>query len=221
MRTISTIVAFATIMILAATTTANAQERTAKVSRWSAGPIVGLNLAHFWGSDFNNDNAHLRVGPHFGGFVTWSNDRHYGVTMELLYSGKGSRYRSNNFLLGDFKSVTRMDYFEMPILFRYFFIQEGMVRPHISAGPSLGFLLMANTESINPDGESRSIRDATNVFDLGMNVGGGVNIRIKKIWINPEIRYNLGVLNAIEDQAVRNGALTFAVGVGFPIGKID
>lgn len=221
MRTIHTLVACAIMMILAATTTMNAQDNTrVKTSRWSIGPKAGLNLSHFWGSDFNNDAARMRLSGQFGAFATWSNDSWFAVSGELLYSGKGTRYRYES-PWGDAVSVTRVDYIEMPILFRFFFVRDGMFRPHASIGPSWGILLLAHSKGLEPvKSDANSFYDTANKIDLGMNVGGGVNIRVgDNIWINPELRYNLGLLNIGENSSVRNGALTFAVGVGFPIGS--
>lgn len=218
MKKITTLVALASIMILAATTT-NAQDKTpTTTSQWSIGPKAGVNLTHFWGSDVNHDFSNPRVAEQFGAFVTWSNDRWYAVSGELLYSSKGSRYKYENFL-GDYKTVTKVSYIEMPILFRAFLKRDGMVRPHLSAGPSLGFLVVANTKGVDPKTDATSFMSNANKVDVGMNFGGGVNIRVKKIWINPELRYNLGLISLAENSSVRNGALTLSVGVGFPISK--
>lgn len=220
MKRFSVLVAVASILFLAGTTDSNAQTETPNVttSQWSIGPKVGMNVAHFWGSDVS-DNAHPRVGEQIGLFVTWSNDRWYAVTGELLYTSKGSRYRSDLPFFEDPKTVTKMSYIEMPILFRAFLIKEGMVRPHLSAGPSLGFLVMANTKGVDPATDARSFYSDARKVDVGMNFGGGVNIKVKKIWINPELRYNLGLVNVMDDVSARNGAFTVSVGVGFPIGK--
>ncbi len=214
MKRISVLVAFASIMILASTTNSKGQT----TSQWSIGPKAGVSLAHLYGSDVSA-NANPRVAEQFGAFVTWSNDRWYAVSGELLYSSKGSRFRADIPFFGDVKSVTKLSYIEMPILFRAFLKRDGAVRPHLSAGPSLGFLVVANTKGVDPKTDANSFYSNANKVDVGMNFGGGVNIRVKKIWINPELRYNLGLISTAENVSVRNGALTFSVGVGFPIGK--
>ncbi len=224
MRTLSTALVLAAFMIVAAINPAQAQDtpKKAKVSRWTIGPKVGVNLTHFWGNDFDNDDAKMKVGPQFGGFFTWSNDSWFAVSGELLYSAKGSRFRIDS-PFGDVKSVTRMDYLEIPLLFRFFFVKEGAVRPHVSIGPSVGFLVLGRSKTLEPiESEVNNFYDSetTHKFDVGLNAGGGVNIRVAdRIWINPELRYNLGLLNIADNYNVRNGALTFSVGVGFPIGK--
>jgi opacity protein-like surface antigen len=221
MSKLTTIVALATIMLLAATAPSLAQnEPTVKLSRWSIGPKAGMNLTHLWGSDFNNDNARMRPAGQFGVFTTWSNDSWFAVSGELLYSAKGSRFRNPN-PFGDVVGVWRMDYIEMPILFRFFLARQGAIRPHLSMGPSWGVMVLARSKVLEPiKVGATSFYDNSNKFDVGLNFGGGVNIRISEgIWLTPELRYNLGLLNTAPNANVRNGALTFSVGVGFPIGS--
>lgn len=215
MNKILILAAMTTALFLASTLMVGAQTTT---SQWSIGPKAGITLAHLWG-DGVSDNANPRVAEQFGAFVTWSNDRWYAVSGELLYSSKGSRFRTDVPFFDDLKSVTKVSYIEMPILFRAFLMNKGMVRPHLSAGPSLGILVMANTKGVNPSTNARSFYNGANKVDVGFNVGGGVNIRVKKIWINPELRYNLGLVSTTSNAGVRNGALTLSVGVGFPISK--
>lgn len=219
MKRFSLLVAFASVMILAVTTNSQAQtDNNVTTSRWSIGPKAGITMAHFWGNDVNN-NANPRVAEQFGAFVTWSNDRWYAVTGEFLFSSKGSRFRNDNFFFDDVRTATRVSYIEMPVLFRAFLMRDGVVRPHLSAGPSLGILVLATTKGVDPSTDATSFYSNTNKVDVGMNFGGGVNIKVNKIWINPELRYNLGLVNVVQDNSVRNGALTLSVGVGFPIGK--
>lgn len=220
MSKLTTIVAFATIMLLAATTPSLAQnESTIKLSRWSIGPKAGVNLSHRWGSD-HSDLENPRLAGQFGIFTTWSNDSWFAVSGELLYSAKGSRFKSTS-PFGDVKGAFRMDYIEMPILFRVFFVQEGAIRPHVSLGPSWGILVLAHSKPLEPiKGSANSFYDNSNKIDVGVNFGGGVNIRISEgMWLTPELRYNLGLINALDYANVKNGALTFSVGVGFPIGS--
>lgn len=187
-------------------------------SRWSLGAKTGFNLSHFWGTDFNKDDARLRPGGQVGGFVTWSNMRWFAITGELMYTTKGTRYHYTT-PFGDGKSVTRVDYLEIPVMFRFFLVDEGNVRPHISAGPSVGFLMVAQNKGVDPESDVNSFYDDARKVDLGANLGGGVNIWVKKVWINPEIRYNLGLVSLMEDSNVRNGAVSLSLGVAVPLDK--
>ncbi len=232
MRTITTLVAIAMI-VLAATADMQAQDqKRVRTSRWSIGPKAGLNLSHFWGSDFRDYREFMddfqdadinpRLAGQFGGFFTWSNDGWFAVSGELLYSAKGMRTRFDNPFFGeDGVSVLRMDYIEMPILFRVFFIDEGAIRPHASFGPSWGVLVLSRSKILKPErGDAISTYDNMHKVDVGLNFGGGVNFRVgNNIWINPEVRYNLGLINVAENNATKNGTFSFAVGVGFPIGN--
>lgn len=220
MRSISTMIALACIIILAATTNTQAQDKPVRASQWSIGPKAGLNLSHFWGDGFNKDAAHPRLAGQFGAFVTWSNDGWFAISGELLYSAKGARYRYENPFGDDAVSVTRADYLEIPIMFRGFILTEGRVRPHLSVGPSVGFLVLARSKGLKPiNTDAISFHDDARKVDIGLNFGGGVNIEVgRNIWINPELRYNLGLISLGEDSDTRNGALTVGVGVGFPIG---
>ena len=220
MRTISTLVAVTVFTVWTATTTfAQTETKPVRSSQWTIGPKAGMNLSHYWGSDAG-DPFNPRLSGQFGGFVTWSNDGWFAITGELLYSGKGARYRTDGFF-EDIKGVYRMDYVEIPILFRGFFLTEGRVRPHASIGPSVGFLVLARQKNFEPvETDGVSFYDNVRKVDVGVNVGTGINFEVgNNIWINPEIRYNLGLINVAEDLSRRNGNFAVMLGVGFPIGS--
>lgn len=214
MKTLSTITITTALIILSSV---GMQAQTFPTeSRWSFGPKAGFNMSHLWGTDFNKDDARLRAGGQVGAFVTWSSLRWFAVTGELMYTTKGTRYYYTT-PFGDAKSVTRLDYLEVPVMFRFFLKDDGNVRPHISAGPSVAILMLAQNKSIEPETDANSFYDDARKVDVGANFGGGVNIWVKKVWINPEIRYNLGLIGIMEDTNARNGAVSLSFGVGIPL----
>jgi hypothetical protein len=196
-------------LILGTAVAANAQ-------KVSFGPKASVNLSHFWGDTPANTN-HIKPGVSTGFFFTYSSDAAIGFTGEVLYSQKGSRYDIPGALDNDIEGRYRLDYIEVPFDVRFFLTKAGKVRPHISAGPTMGIMVVSKNHQDEPVEMTTSMRSATNMFDLGANVAMGVNIIVKKIWINPEVRYTLGLLNVNDGgpNDYRNGALSIGVGVGF------
>ncbi len=93
-------------------------------------------------------------------------------------------------------------------------------RPKLMLGPYIGFLARATNESgvsINIGGTGQPYKG----IDAGAAMGIGFNHSIgHKIWLNADLRYNLGlaqVMNVIAD--VHNRSWGINVGLSFPFGK--
>jgi hypothetical protein len=196
-------------LILGTVVAANAQ-------KVSFGPKASLNLTLFWGETPANTN-HIKPGVSTGFFFTYSTDAAIGFSGELLYSQKGSRYELPGVGDNEVTGSYNLHYIEVPFDARFFLSKAGKVRPHISVGPTMGILIAARDHENEPMEMTTNVSSKFNTFDLGAHVGTGVNITVKKIWINPEVRYTMGFLNVNDGGAYdfRNGALSIGVGVGF------
>ncbi|WP_128545728.1 porin family protein [Larkinella soli] len=207
-------IVYGLIFLFAITTSGMAQQR------WSAGPRLGLNLSTFVG---DVDNNKLLPGVTAGGFIMYSDINHFGVSADLLFSQRGSRYKISD-PTREFKFTQRINYLEVPVLFRYFLNLSGNFRPNLFLGPNLGIKL--NATRTDPDRKY----DNGNIFrpaDLGATVGLSLNFRVKEAQrLHLDARYTLG-LSDITDPAkaptpdgnVRNSTISFLVGYGFGIGR--
>jgi hypothetical protein len=177
----------------------------------SIGPIVGANFSKLAGNTIYND---WKTGATAGIFINYSGENRFGVNGQLLYSRIGGESPNG-------ASKGHLDYIQIPIMGTYYLNGRGnKLRPKVMLGPYIGFLAKATNESgvsINPEGTNRPYKGV----DAGAAMGLGFNYSIgRKIWLNADLRYNLGltqVMNVIDD--VHNRSWGINVGLSFPFGK--
>ncbi|WP_266368915.1 porin family protein [Tellurirhabdus rosea] len=189
--------------------------------RWSAGPRLGLNLSTAVG---DIDNTKLKPGLVAGGFVMYSSVNHFAVSLDALYSQRGFRYKQTD-AQGGIDYRQRVNYLELPLLFRYFLNRSGDVRPNIFIGPNVGFLLGANRT--NPEAKNRELfRKA----DFGATAGLGLNFRVGQAQrLHLDARYTFGLSDMTQnvplipdnrpDGVVRNSTINLTLGYGIGIGR--
>jgi len=187
-------------LVAAMSTTASAQDATNKTTNrnyFSLGPVVGFG--HSWigqteGKKLFNSTGYLGLG------MVYSRREHWGFGADLVLSSEGQRAR---YTLGssDYNASINALYIRVPLKATYFFGDYGdKIRPKIYAGPSLGFKVGerydADDESLKPS------ENVFNFFDLGVQAGVGANFRVgRRTWLNADISYYQGVLDAIKDDA--------------------
>lgn len=98
------------------------------------------------------------------------------------------------------------DYFQVPVLGKVG-IGSGNLGFYLNAGPSLGYLLSAtNVDSENDTEEELdldSLEDVINRFDLGLNMGGGVSLKMGPGKLYLDFRYDMGLnefINNVNNQ---------------------
>jgi outer membrane protein W len=177
----------------------------------SIGPIVGANFSKLAGNTIYND---WKTGATAGIFINYSGENRFGVNGQILYSRIGGESPNG-------ASKGHLDYIQIPIMGTYYLNGRGnKLRPKVMLGPYIGFLAKATNESgvsINPEGVGQPYKG----IDAGAAMGIGFNYSIgRKIWLNADLRYNLGltqVMNVIAD--VHNRSWGINVGLSFPFGK--
>ena len=97
-----------------------------------------------------------------------------------------------------------LDYINVPILLQYMF-DNGF---RLQAGPQVGFLLNAKTEAA---GVEVDYKDESNTVDFG--IGAGVGYVHPPTGFGVDVRYNLGLSNINESDAVKSYNRGFQVGV--------
>ncbi len=217
------------ILILASCLQANAQSDAS----WKFGPRLGVNFSTL--SDV--DDAKMKAGLVAGGYFVYSFQEHFGISVDLLYSQEGAKYKSSfstNGIAVTSENDQVYSYLRVPVLFNVFGGELGnSIRPKLVLGPALGFLLGAKSESTvttisngNTVTETMSStsKDGLNSVDFGAVAGLGVNIRLaERLWLDTDLRYYLGASDVYEnnvgDQTPKNRSLQLSFGLGIGLNR--
>jgi len=198
----------------------------------NAGPKIGINR-----SNFNNaSSASAREDVNFGFFVEYSKWKHWGISGDLLLTGKGAENESvikNTNVFQRWNTSTELNYIEIPVQAVFYIHHDtNAFRPKITFGPTFSFLVDANqrTEYLlinsqeNITSYSVTYKDLSsrtyNTFDLGASVGTGFNYRIMgDTWINFDVKYNFGLLDIYNSGNIdiKNRNLSIMLGLGLPL----
>jgi hypothetical protein len=198
---------------------------------FTVGPSVGVNFSNFDGVN----NAESTTGLTAGGFFVYSFQEHFGVSAGLFYSSEGAEYTSSIIEPGitiNNKLKTKLNYLRIPVLANVFFGQHGnIIRPKVFLGPSIGFLLSAETEneqstitnggSIVTTNTTSDVKDNFSSIDFGAIIGAGLNWKLAEAtWLNFDVGYYIGASDIRDNQpagtdAVKNQGVSVKVGVGF------
>lgn len=173
-------------------------------SRASARPGVklGLTFTNFGGDDvdaipftvFEN-----KLGFATGAMVELPLSTLVSLQPEMMVVSKGADVE----VLGEPVGHISLRYFQIPILFRLRVPAGDSVAPFLVAGPGLGILLTAR--SVNNDGDTDDLKDNTNDLDLGLILGGGINVPLSSgAALEIEFRYERGLVS-IDDNPDDNG----------------
>lgn len=117
---------------------------------------------------------------------------------EVVYSSQGAKYNT-----AGLETKLNLDYINVPVLLQYMF-DNGF---RLQAGPQVGFLVNSKSETNG----SKSDIDGLNAVDFG--IGAGVGYVHPPSGFGVDARYNLGLSNIHEDDAVKSYNRGFQVGV--------
>jgi hypothetical protein len=176
---------------------------------WSIGPEIGVNIAKH-GRDL--DESNFKTGLLVGGFMTYSIRDTYGFTGKVLFSQKGYEYNS-------YKET--LTYVEIPVIARLFFNRDGVFRPNIFAGPSVGFLTGAKSKTGNSDDvQVDNYKDVYNGVDFGVTGGLGLNFEIARetrFLIDARYTHGISDISKSTNSNVNNNAIGINAGISFGI----
>ncbi|MBV8846904.1 MAG: hypothetical protein JO307_29185 [Bryobacterales bacterium] len=106
---------------------------------------------------------------------------------------------------------------QFPIVLKYKFL-EGPIRPYVEGGPTFSHTadIYGELPFVAAIGETPFLNHRSN---FGITLGGGIEVRILKLRVSPEVRYNGFTVTNIQDpsglfHSNRNMA-TFTMGFGF------
>ena len=180
----------------------------AQTKVWSVGPEAGVSFSRYGKDASTNDFKSGAIG---GMFLTYSILNTFAVTTKLLYSQKGASFKSID-------TKQTLNYFEVPVIGRFFLNKEGTLRPNIFVGPSFGFLLGATNKVGSSDRvDIGSYKNIFNDFDMGVTGGLGFNFLISnETYFIIDARYTHGLSDITKANGnVNNNAFGLTAGISF------
>jgi hypothetical protein len=171
----------------------------------------GLNLANLTGDDATMEGVDPSMKLGFGGgiFFGYSFTELFGIQAEALYMMKGATYEE-----GGVSVDTKLDYIEIPLLFKVNIPTEGKIKPAIFAGPAFGFLMSAKVEDLD-------IKDDCETMDIGILGGAEVGYKMEKGTIFLNASYEIGMMSiakvdeGADDVSIKNSNIAIMVGYGY------
>lgn len=191
------------------------------------GAKAGVNFASIGGD--NTDGLDGLTGFHIGALVEIPVTERFAVQPEVLYSAQGAKREVTESLFNvSFKATgkTKLDYINVPIIAKYYIV-DGLA---VEAGPQIGFLVKANTESkldlggIDPtiaqliedkfDSGDIDISDRTKSIDFGVALGASYRLNMGVFF---GARYTLGLsnINDIDGSNFKNQNNVLQLSAGY------
>ena len=158
----------------------------------SVGVMGGINFADFAlkNAGEGSDIA-FRTAYTVGASIDYQLYRDFQISLEPMYLQKNARLNQAN---PDPDIDLSITYLEIPLLLKAYFGQE--IRPYLLAGPSAGFLLNSEAQSVfSGQHFSGSINNVLHKTDLGLVVGGGISFSIGRSTLFFEGQYTFGLFD--------------------------
>lgn len=179
--------------------------------------------AGFTASSFRGDDAvdlELRKGAVGGAFVNVMLIKFLAIQPELMFKQNGATYYFDNTGL---KESVKMNYLQVPVLFKLQIPIDNTFYPHILVGPQYSYAL-SREYSVGGSDNQLVFQDADiRRNDVGGVFGAGLDVRANRLFWTIDFRYGMGALN-IEDNDnieldLRNQDFTISTGLGILIGR--
>jgi hypothetical protein len=167
----------------------------------SGGLKGGLNLSDQKYSGYTlSPNPDMRVGYHFGGFLSIMFSDAFGIQPELLFNSVGSKTD-----VAGTDLAWRFNYLTLPVMFKY----SPIPILNIHAGPQISTLLSAKAVSGDDSEKLSNIKPV----EFGVGVGLGLNF---PMGLTADVRYNVGLSDISDDDnddsQINNNYLQLSVG---------
>jgi hypothetical protein len=184
-------------------------------------PAVGAEVGYSRSSLGGPDATKLRSrqGALTGVFLQVPVAGPLSVRPEILFALKGGGAQTALGSGGTPEVDIDLAYLEMPVLLRGT-VARGRFRPTLFGGPAPALKIGCDLRRIAPDPRGRVSCDEAdsigfNGFDVGLVVGGGLEVRWPQSALALEVRYNTGLRSVIKDSDVRNRAFGIMLALTF------
>lgn len=136
---------------------------------------------------------------------------------ELLFTSKGAKGENSG------PDGLKLNYVEVPLLFRLQLDLGTGMTPHLYAGPYLGLQISCNVEGIDADCDDTPGINTKSV-DIGGAFGGGLAFDVGPALLTTGLRYSFGVSKVADfdvgnvNESAKNGSFALYAGLGFRLG---
>lgn len=186
------------------------------------GISIGINLPWISGDDVETEFRSVACGLYFGGQLEFLISKRVSFNPSLVYSVKGARWKYDREDGGSASDWSRARYLELPLNFKFQFMQGKKLKPFIKTG-LVPALFLGATKKVTVSGKT-VLKDNYNVaareYDLGIEIGGGIEIPFKNghILINPIFIFGFFSVDKIDDMIIQNRVISIILGYLFKKG---
>jgi len=173
------------------------------------GAIVGATFSSLRGIDGLDSRSGL-----IGGLsLVLPSSGPLSLQPELLLTHKGAKGSTSG------AEGLRLHYAEVPLLLRLTLARDGMVHPHLYAGPYFGIQIDCTVSGSSGDCDDVP-GISTKTVDVGGTLGGGVDVDFGPLVLTGGLRYGFGLSKVADfdidtvQQSARNGTFAIYAGVG-------
>ncbi|MCD4730364.1 MAG: PorT family protein [Bacteroidales bacterium] len=150
------------------------------VQDFNGGVLGGINATQVFGDQWSGPN---KAGLYLGAFVNRYFSNRSSVQMELDYIQKGSR-KNPDASTGNYSTyLLRLNYIELPVLYKYDFAEKGT----LETGLSLGVLVHSYEEA---DGSTEVSGEDFSSVDFSFNLGAYYTV-VKNLRINLRLAHSI------------------------------
>ncbi len=248
-------------VILALSSFTFAQNGEREINIGFKGGISVPNLVGGGNEEITRDYK-SRFAYNFGGFVDVGVTERFSVQTGVDYAPQGGKREGvqpitaatpglpslppGTYFFADFKNTAKLNYLEVPVLFKYTARRTSGPQIYVNAGPYAGFLLKATQETrgtsaifvdknktpllLPPAGTpfpaipfdaDTDVTDSLHRFNFGLTGGGGVKFPAGKNYFFVDVRASYGLLtlqkNTATDGTSRTGNLVMSFGYAFRV----
>jgi len=203
-----------------------------------------------------------RLAPNFGAFADVGLTKRVSIQIGIDYAPQGGKRDGiqpitqplpglpplppGAFYFADFENTAKLEYLEVPVMFKYTWRRESGPEPYINGGPYTGFLLKATQETrgsstiyvdrngtpllIPPTNQplppipfdaDTDVIESLNRVNFGITGGGGVRFPYKKDYLFIDVRASYGLTtlqkDTINNGKSRTGNLVISFGYAFKV----
>ncbi len=175
-------------------------------TRAAAGAEVGYSRSDLGGPDAQRVRS--RQGALTGVFLQMPLAGPLSLRPEVLFALKGGLAQASVEGGGAVQLDIGLAYIEVPLLLRVG-VPRGRFRPMLFGGPAPALQIGCDLQIVDPSTPIRAACDETDLptfrqFDVGVIVGGGLEVRWPQSALSLEARYDTGLRSVLDDVDVRN-----------------
>jgi hypothetical protein len=248
-------------LILAVCTASFAQSPETEIN---VGVKAGVSIPNLigGGNEEITRDYKSRIASTFGGYVEFGVKRNLSVMAEVDYAMQGGRRDGvqpittpipglpalppGSYFFADFKNTAKLNYLEVPVLFKYTWNRKSKPGFYVDAGPYFGYLINARTVTsgmstiyvdknktpllLPPLGQpippvsfnaDTDVTASLHRFNFGITGGGGVKFPVNRdyFFVDARASYGLTTLqkNTATDGTSRTGNLVISLGYAFRV----